>query len=203
MSPLNHSSSSADKPHSYRKAKVHRILAAVIAAAVLAVPAVADAKTCTSRTTGTCTKAGETYKIANRGQTLRLKSVAVKIVGKHVVTPTIGPFGDFGDSATAQGRYVVFVVKVTNVGNVPLDTILNLDFTLKLGRALYTPPFGPNTLIDDIGIIGGDEIQPGLSRTGTIAFDVARSRTALVRKNGLLAVDDDSDKRLGVIRMSR
>jgi hypothetical protein len=183
---------------------------AVIAAVALLMPATAGAKTCTKRTTGVCKSQGKTVKLANRAQTLRLKSVAVKIVGAPQVLPQIGPFGDWNDSATAKGRYVVFTVTVTNRGNSPLDVILGLNFSLGLGReghrATYSEAFNAENLLGSPALIHGDDdggIQPGLSATGYIAFDVAPSRTSFVRRDGNLIVEDDSDSRLGFIRTYR
>jgi hypothetical protein len=183
-------------------------IAAIVAAAMAIAPASAAAKNCTKRTTGTCkdAKSGQTVKIANRAQTLSLKSVAVKIVGEHVVTPMIGPFGDWNDSATAKGRFVVFVVKVTNRGNSAVDTITDLDFALRLGRATYDNAFDAESLLGSPALIhddGDNGIQPGLSATGYIAFDVAPNRAPLVRTNGNLLVEDESDKRVGLIRTYR
>jgi Domain of unknown function (DUF4352) len=186
------------------------IALAVGLAAAVGMPATAAAKTCTKRTTGTCTdaKSKQVVKIANRAQTLSLKSVAVKIVGNHVITNTIGPFSpDFpNEIATAKGRFVVFVVTVTNRGNSPIDTITDLDFVLQLGGATYDNAFNAENLLGGPSLIHDGEnnaIQPGLSATGYIAFDVAPNRTTFVRKNGNLLIDDESDKRVGVIRTYR
>jgi len=184
----------------------YRAVLAIIAAAALS-PAAADAKTCAKKTTGTCTDAntGQAVKIADRARTLRLKSVAVKIIAPHAVTRTLGPFSpDFpNEVATASGRYVTFAVRVTNRGNQPVDTILDLEFDLRLGRALYDDSFKAENLIGAPSLINAGEnntIQPGLSAAGYITFDVARKRTALVRTSGNLLVDDESDKRIGIIR---
>jgi hypothetical protein len=184
------------------------IAIAVSLAAAVGMPATAAAKTCTKRTTGTCTdaKSKQVVKIANRAQTLRLKSVAVKIVGKPVVTKTLGPFGDWDDSATAKGRFVVFGVTVTNRATSPIDSITDLDFVLQLGRATYDDAFDAENLLGGPSLIHDGEnnaIQPGLSATGYIAFDVAPNRTTFVGKNGNLLIDDKSDKRVGVIRTYR
>jgi len=186
---------------------MRRIVLAIIAA-VLVMPATANAKTCTKQTTGTCRSEGKTYKIANRAKTLRLESIAVKIIGKHAVATTIGPFSpDFPmDVATAKGRYVTFVVTVTNRGLVPVDTILDMEFGLRLGRARYEDAFTAENLIGAPSLINmgeNNKIQPGLSATGYIAFDVAKERTALVRTSGSLLVEDESDRRLGMIRTYR
>jgi hypothetical protein len=186
------------------------IAIAVSLAAAVGMPATAAAKTCTKRTTGTCTdaKSKQVVKIANRAQTLRLKSVAVKLVGKPVVTKTLGPFSpDYADEiATARGRFVVLGVTVTNRATSPIDTITDLDFVLQLGRATYDDAFNAENLLRAPSLIHDDDnngIQPGLSATGYIAFDVAPNRTTFVGRNGNLLIDDKSDKRVGVIRTYR
>jgi len=186
-------------------------LKVAIVALALILPASADAANCTKRTIGTCNdpRTGQTVKIVNRAQTLSLKNVAVKIIGKSVVTQKIGPFSpDHPDEvATATGRYVKFVVKVTNLRDRPMDTVRDLDFNLVFVPAHYDQSLEAENLIGAPSLVHAGKnhmIPPGRSNTGYIAFDVAPNRAPLVRKNANLLVVDKSDTRVvGLIRTYR
>jgi hypothetical protein len=106
----------------------------------------------------------------------------------------------------ARGRFVVFVVTVTNLSGSPIDAIVDMDFNLRVGQGTYDEAFNAENLLGSPALIHDDDdggIQPGLSATGYIAFDVAPNRTSFVGTNGNLLVGDESDKRVGVIRTYR
>jgi hypothetical protein len=186
-------------------------LKVAVVALALILPATAGAANCTKRTTGTCKdpKTGQTVKLVNRAQMLGLKSVAVKIIGKSVATQRIGPFSPShpDEVATAAGRYVSFVVKVTNLRDSPLDTVRDLDFNLVFQTAHYDQALEAENLIGAPSLVHAGKhhmIQPGQSSTGYIAFDVAPNRAPLVRKNANLLVVDNSDTHVvGLIRTYR
>lgn len=111
--------------------------------------------------------AKEEAKVAGIGETIKVGDVEFT-VNKISTAKNIG--GEYGSNA--QGTYLLANVTVTNLGNEAITTDTSF-FQLKAGEKTYDA--------DSVASISADmelnfflqQVNPDLSRTGTVVFDVS------------------------------
>jgi hypothetical protein len=122
------------------------------------------------RREGTCVDPdGQKYKTVNRGSTLRLKELNVRVVSTRL-TPTLT--ADTG-TERASGQFYVVTLAVTN----KLDSPTSFDdgqnqVGLTVGGKTYSEDFEAENMPGNSFVWGSDEIQPEESRTGSVIFDL-------------------------------
>jgi Domain of unknown function (DUF4352) len=152
---------------------------------------------------GNCVSDGRKLKVVNRGTTLRLRELTVKLESIAPTTTIPRPY-----DSPLVGSYIVARVTIKSRLKAPVSFDGSDVFTLTLGKRRYTPDFDAmNTGTDDALV--GAELQPDQRITGAVVFDVAKRRWHALGTSGNLIVLQFSDaadnsrpakKRIGVIR---
>src|SRR4051812_24438187 len=152
---------------------------------------------------GNCASNGRKLKVVNRGTTLRLRELTVRLrdiaptrtIPRPYAPPLVGSWG--GPHVTKKNRLYA-----------PVSFDGSDMFTLTLGKRRYTPDFDAMNTGTDDALIGAD-LQPDQRMTGAVVFDVAKRRWHALGTSGNLLVLQFSDaadnsrpakKRIGVIR---
>jgi hypothetical protein len=141
---------------------------------------------------GNCVVNGATFLFENKGDTARLKSLAVKINGTS--TAQSYSAGGGATSATARGTFVTVNVTVTNRLDSPqqFDESDTGQVQLQVRQATYTPSFEAENQADQKSFLSAnlEPLQPGESQSGDVVFDVPTSRVATALNHGAIVVVD-------------
>ena len=142
---------------------------------------------------GRCATNGLSLVVANRGHEARLHTLAATLNGCRT---TQSVSDGYGQSATAAGIYVICSLTVRNRADGPESFGDNGAQTLLLvDRKRYTDAFDAENQADQQSFVSQDgDLQPGLSRTGDVIFDVPQrlAGDALTR-GSVLTVDFGTD----------
>ena len=134
---------------------------------------------------------GSTFIFANRGSSVRLKTMRVKVV--NVETPQSVSNGS-GFTANAHGTFVIVTIAVTNATNSPQtfdEGSATSQAELVIGKNTYSVSFDAENTNDPNSFeTNNNDIQPGETRTGTVDFDVPSSAARQVNEHGALIVTD-------------
>jgi Domain of unknown function (DUF4352) len=134
---------------------------------------------------------GSTFIFANRGSSVRLKTMRVKVV--NVDTPQSVSSGS-GFTANAHGTFVIVTIAVTNTTSSPQafdEGSSTSQAELVIGKNTYSVSFdAENTNDPNSFVTNSNDIQPGETRTGTVDFDVPSSSAKRVYDHGALIVTD-------------
>lgn len=133
---------------------------------------------------------GSRVKIANRDTTLVLPELSARYLGYRTAKTLTSSV----DTQTAEGRFVIIRVRITNKTSSPEVFKDAKSTALHLGGARYTTHFDAENMPGDSFVWNDDPIQPGNSRTGTIIFDVPARRVAKMEEDGNLLIAQFSDK---------
>jgi Domain of unknown function (DUF4352) len=133
---------------------------------------------------GTCTENGSKFVVVNMDSTLKLKTLEAKLENIDL-KKTIS---DLGESETANGVFVVFTLKITNIGRAPAE-FEESQTTLLISEKLYTPDFEVQNGFETQSFLWqGEQIQPLGNQRGTITFDVPKQVAADLTKTGNLDI---------------
>jgi len=154
---------------------------------------------------GRCTEEGTTLVVVDKGSVLSLEELDAKLVGMETAKTLSG---EYGETKSANGVYVVFRLEVTNKTHSPVYFDSGQEQTaLYLGENEYTEDFeAENWVLEDSFLNTFEKLQPGAPVTGSIAFDVPRSVLPDLHKTGNLDIANFSDEGegewdpIGVIR---
>lgn len=154
---------------------------------------------------GTCVQDGTTLVVVDKGSTLKLKELNVQMLGLET---TKSITGEYGESKTANGIYVVIELEVTNKMHSPVYFDGNQEQTaLYLGENEYTEDFEAENYVQDDSFVNSfEKLQPQAPVAGTVVFDVPKSMLSSLRRNGNLDIANFSDEgegdwdQIGVIR---
>jgi len=139
--------------------------------------------------TGRCLRDGYKMAIVDRGDELRLKTVAVKL-DDISFTDTIG-----SDISTEQasGTFAVITLTVRNRSNSPQTFAggFGTQAALTIGRRQFSEDFDAANGADQRSFLWqGEELQPGASQTGHLIFDVPKREASRIATHGQLGVVD-------------
>jgi hypothetical protein len=133
---------------------------------------------------GTCTEEGHKIVVVNRETPLKLKTLEAELEDiqlKKTITSE-------GESETANGVYVIFDLKITNLGHAPAE-FEESQATLLISENLYTPDFEVQNGYETRSFLWqGEQIQPLNSQRGTITFDIPKKLAADLTENGNLDI---------------
>jgi hypothetical protein len=136
-----------------------------------------------SRKEGTCIEGNTKVVVANLHSSLKLETLEAKLLDIEE-RKTID--GEYGESDTANGIFVTFSLKVTNLSHAPQEleeeqTVLYVD------ESLYTQDFEvQNGIEQDSFLWQGAEIQPSAGVEGTVTFDVPKKIAKKITEDGNL-----------------
>lgn len=139
---------------------------------------------------------GTTHIVATLGSAIKLKDYDVTVLKKYTAKTVDG--GDANKSVRAEGRFVIFRMKIKNRSKRPVGWFSGVGATaLRIGDVIYTADDNlaaynkAYTLTGDPGLEGSTEVQAGRSKDAWVAFDVPEPKVALLTKQGaeLLIVD--------------
>lgn len=158
--------------------------------------------------TGRCVEDGYRFAVVNRGDELRLKSVAVKLDG---ISFTDSVASDISNSR-ASGTFAVVALTVRNRSNSPQTFVdgFNDQVVLQIGERQFTEDFDAANGSDQRSFLWqGQELQPGASQSGHLIFDVPKREVRRIAEDGQLTVVDfgvdlsypDEVPELGIIRL--
>lgn len=142
---------------------------------------------------GSCIDDGKNYVVADMGSTLKLRELNAKLLGMETAKTITG---EYGESKTANGVYVIFNLEITNKLSSParFDSFQE-QTALLLGENEYTEDFDvENYALDSSFLNLYDEIQPDTSQSGTVAFDVPKKLVPDLYKTGNLFILNFSDE---------
>jgi hypothetical protein len=156
--------------------------------------------------TGTCSRDGVTYTVANRDQPLELEEMEVKILDLQIARSIKLEQG--GQRVRPKGVFIIPKLQIRNKTDKP-QQVGGPGFEQAAvgdGRVQYVET--PSTLRKDSFFLLG-KIPPGGQKTGTLLFDVpARVARNLEARKAVMAFVNFSDtgaiktaKRLGIIRL--
>ena len=141
---------------------------------------------------GRCTREGVELVVVDKGSLLKLRELNVRLLSMKT-TDTVS--GEFGESKTANGTFVIFDLEVLNKANSPMyfDDSQEQVY-LYLGDNEYTEDFEvENYVLDDSFVNKFEEVQPETATTGTVAFDIPPKLVGDLQRNGNLAIFNFSD----------
>lgn len=124
------------------------------------------------------------------GQMLRLKTLDAQLLSiRSASSVSNGP----GFTATANGTYLIFTLRITNVMSSPqaFGGIGSTQTVLSLGGSAYSDAFSAENGNDGQSFLTQDTpIQPGESQTGDLIYDVpsAKAQTAISGRSGGLVI---------------
>jgi hypothetical protein len=143
---------------------------------------------------GTCTHAGITYVIVDENHTLKLSTLSTKLAGLRTTSTLAG-----SHPATAQGRFVVASLSITNRLKLPqtFSGSGTQQAGLILAGTVYKEDVTTERSSDPASCASrGIRILAGQSETCDVIFDVSASSAAALGKHGsgdLYIVDFGSD----------
>jgi hypothetical protein len=161
---------------------------------------------------GKCVGDGYHYNVVNKASTLRMKTLTVNLAGIRTTDALSDPNGM--DSKTADGKFVVVTLNVTNRTHAP--AAWQSDQTLlALGNGTHTDDqysesfnaengADQNSCLWKVGGALNGSLQPGMSATCDVVFDVP-AHAKLERTGSNLVVADlgtdvNSASTFGLIR---
>lgn len=142
---------------------------------------------------GRCVEEGVTNVVVNKGSLLKLKELNARLLDTETVKSITG---EYGDTKTANGVFVIFELEITNKAHTPtyFDSGQEQAY-LSLGENLYTEDFdAENYALDSSFFSNFEEIQPETPSTGTIVFDVPKKLVPDLRESGNLEILNFSDE---------
>ncbi len=155
---------------------------------------------------GTCTSEGLSLVVVDKESMLKLRELNLQLLGMETQKTVTG---EFGETKSANGVFVIFDLEVTNKTSSPVYFDSNQEqAVLFLGDNEYTEDFEvENWALDDSFVNKFEEIQPETSTTGSIAFDVPPKLLPDLKRTANLDILNFSDEgqiesteQLGVIR---
>lgn len=152
-----------------------------------------DCRSLGSRGEGRCVANGVALLVVNRGHEARLHTLAAMLNGCRT---TQSVSDGYGQSATAIGVYVICSLTVRNRADGPESFGDNGEQTLLLvdGKH-YSDAFDAENQADQQSFVSqSGDIQPALSRTGDVVFDIpSRLAAAALSRGVVLTVDFGTD----------
>ena len=142
---------------------------------------------------GRCDESGVTNVVVDKGSLLKLKELNARLLDIETAKAITG---EYGDTKTANGVFVIFELEITNKTHAPtyFDASQEQAY-LSLGENLYTEDFeAENYALDDSFLNLFEEIQPQTSSIGTIVFDVSKKVIPDLHKTGNLEILNFSDE---------
>jgi len=136
-----------------------------------------------SRKEGTCIEGDTEVVVANLHSPLKLETLEAKLLGIEE-RKTI--HGEYGESDTANGIFVTFKLKITNLSHTPQE-LEEEQTVLFVNESIYTQDFEvQNGVEQDSFLWQGAEIQPSGSVEGTVTFDTPEKIAKKITKEGNL-----------------
>lgn len=136
-----------------------------------------------SRKEGTCIDGGTKFVVVNLRSPLKLETLEAKLLD---IEERKSIHGSYGESATANGIFVTFRLKVTNLSRAPRE-LEEEQTVLFVNESIYTQDFEvQNGIEEDSFLWQGAEIQPSGSVEGTVTFDVPKKIAKKITEEGNL-----------------
>jgi Domain of unknown function (DUF4352) len=136
-----------------------------------------------SRQEGTCIEGDTKVVVSNLHSPLKLKTLEAKLLGIEE-RKTI--HGEYGESDTANGIFVTFNLKITNLSHAPQE-LEEEQTVLFVNESIYTQDFEvQNGIEQDSFLWQGAEIQPSSSVEGTVTFDIPKKIAKKITEEGNL-----------------
>ncbi|HEY6729842.1 MAG TPA: DUF4352 domain-containing protein [Solirubrobacterales bacterium] len=133
---------------------------------------------------GTCTENGSKFVVVNMDSTLKLKTLEAKLEDIQLKKTIASE----GESETANGVFVIFDLKITNLDRAPAE-FEESQVTLLISEKLYTPDFEVQNGFETRSFLWqGEQIQPLSSQQGTITFDIPKQVAKDLTENGNLDI---------------
>jgi hypothetical protein len=140
---------------------------------------------------GTCKQGAQTVVVTTRGHRLELPDVTVTRVRVRVAKRVGG--GDFGQSATARGRFVIVSFRAANHADQPVDRI---EPVLAIDPRRYAADVTAQLVLQARSPL---PLQPGEGAGFVAAYDVPRAAALRVRRAGSLLLVGDAGAGTGSI----
>jgi Domain of unknown function (DUF4352) len=131
---------------------------------------------------GTCVRGDQRFTLANRGSTLALKELDLKVSGKIVRRPQLE--GDIGRvEAPKTETFVVIPLAVTNKTSEPqrFDTQQN-QIRLRIGPRSFPENFNANSAVETSFVSTSDKVAPGKTRNGAVVFRLPKDTVDELRQ---------------------
>lgn len=136
-----------------------------------------------ARKEGTCVEGDTKVVVVNLHSPLKMETLQAKLLGveEH---KTIS--GQYSEPDTANGIFVTFKLKITNLSHAPQE--LEEEQTILLvNESIYTQDFEVQNGIEQNSFLWqGAEIQPNGSVEGTVTFDVPKKIAKKITEEGNL-----------------
>lgn len=136
-----------------------------------------------SRKEGTCIEGDTKVVVADLHSPLKLETLQAKLldIEEHKTIQ-----GTYGESDTANGIFVTFKLKVTNLSHAPQE-FEEEQTVLFVNESIYTQDFEvQNGIEQDSFLWKAAEIQPSGSVEGTVTFDIPEKIAKKITKEGNL-----------------
>jgi predicted peroxiredoxin len=154
---------------------------------------------------GDCMNDGVRLTVTGRAHPLVMKTMKVRYKSLRVVKTAVSSY----DRATANGKFVIVKITVTNRTNRPQDfsSIGDGPAILLVDGKQYTQDINAANTADDAAFESqAKSIQPDASQTGDVVFDVPAARIAPLLDHGVILFldfgkDTIDNPPLGAIRL--
>jgi uncharacterized protein DUF4352 len=136
-----------------------------------------------ARKEGTCVEGDTKVVVANLHSPLKLESLEARLLG---IKERKSISGEYGESDTANGIFVTFELKITNLSHAPQE-FEEEQAVLFVDESIYTQDFEvQNGIEQDSFLWQGAAIQAGNSVEGTVTFDIPKKVAKKITEEGNL-----------------